>query len=197
MSRKKILTALRRVFSLKKPHQKNTKVISKKVYLGYDVVDWLESWVFSVPSRRETPTKKVLTDLGQAENIKPLRPMTLYRGFNQRDSKTLEMYMKKFFGGVVKVGDTVAIQDKEYSSWTKDIKIAKDFASKELIGGQINRKYDGLVVSAVIQPKDMLVEISKVQGLDTALSKDIREEKEIIVNPGTFKGVVVSILKWK
>jgi hypothetical protein len=168
---------------------------SKKVYTGYDVIDWLESWVLS-PGRKEPPSDAVLKDLN-IEGVKPLKPMKLYRGFNQGNAKTIEQYMKKSFGKELKSGDIVTIHESGYSSWTKDIKIAKDFATKELMGGHLHKKYDGFVVSSTISPKDMLVEIAKVSGIDSALAIDIREEKEIILKPVTLNATVVGVFKWK
>lgn len=167
------------------------RIVAKKAYIGYEAVDWLEGWVSDV---KDPPNKNIIEAIDDAkEPVKPKIATTLYRGFNQGKYKTIKAMMKTEFGKILKVGDTIELDSKDYVSWSKSSKVAASFASRELQGGRITKTFEGFVVQAKVSPDDMFLEPGKIYGLDSHLNADIKAEKEVIVKPGKIAAVVAHI----
>lgn len=101
-----------------------THIVAKKAYIGYDAVEWLEGWIMDV---KDPPDQETIKAIEEAiEPVKPKRATSLYRGFNQGKYKTIKAMMKAEFGKVLKEGDSIELDSKDYVSWTKNSGVARD-----------------------------------------------------------------------
>lgn len=163
-------------------------VEAKKARLSVDTIGWLEGWVLH--SKKE-PTKKVVQELDSIQ-AKPKIPCTLYRGLNQDEYKSIEQMMKKKFGKTYEIGESFLLSTDRHTSWSKDKKIAKDFATKSREEGEVH-KISGIIIEARIKPNDILLDLSKFKSSLSSIRKLILTEKEMIVKPSTLTVKLIRI----
>lgn len=159
--------------------------------LSYEAIDWVEGWISDI---KNPPEAEIREELDKAA-LKPKGTATLYRGLSQGEYKSLQAMMKKEFGKLYQLSDHITLTTKGLTSWSKTREGAALFAYGKTLGGVLQKRLQGFVVEAKIKPDQILLDITKVKGINSALKEDVRQEKEIIVLPGTIQGKIVSISK--
>ena len=127
--------------------------------ISQDTKDWFDNWV-NVESndfRINPPSQKVVEELSK---YKPTKPIKVYRAV-PNESDVAESY-----------ADSMSSMTG-YDSWTKSLKVAKEFASTR----------GGKVISKTVNPEDVLVDFDLLpkDQIDEMLGIFGNTEKEIII----------------
>lgn len=128
-------------------------------------------------------------------DVRPERPIVLYRGMLfrrwQMQNDDSPKSAIKFLQALREKKRVIDMDFVQYSSWTTDLDVAERFARyssasgpfQALIRGHNGEAIDGemgVIVSALVHPKDILLNVSAVR----ALSANYGNESEYIVKPG-------------
>jgi len=171
-------------------------------YARREILDWINS-----SGRYYDLSRGTQRELASTPSLKPDGPIVLYRGllFNSYDLVERERYDGtlevgkglKFLRSIRKGKRIVDLEWDRPSSWSKHLAIAERFAKygpasssyaatmqwltrgKKEIDGDL-----GFVVSTLIQPDDVLIDISKFQS---TAHRQHGDEGEIIIKPGTYR----------
>jgi hypothetical protein len=157
------------------------KQIIAKTWPGYDAIEWLEEWISDI---KDPPSPDIIESLKEAS---PKRSLKLYRGISVGNYKTPEKLIRALAGKKLELGESFSLHSDQLSSWSKDLDAARSFAFFPYSGGYIKSHTKGIVLEAIVPPSLILVDITRVSGIDSALRQDVLEEKEVIVLPGTVQ----------
>lgn len=176
-----------------------------------DITDWLntngylhnistktQKELMSIPGIR--PDKKIVVYRGLLFSENSLNPKSAYKTY---DGTLKEPNGLKFLRAIRKGGTVVDLDWDKPSSWTTSKDVATRFAKfgpasshtsamlqwfdrqikKQEIDGAL-----GYVISALVDPEDILVDVNRISN---SLSQNHGDEAEVILRPGTYTSKIV------
>lgn len=169
--------------------------------ISTDTRKQLLAWV-NTPRGRPQLSRDVIRELENTPGIRPSEPLVLYRGFLFNDFHFDSMFRKETAPTVRAIEAAVQAGEKTFqvphtapSSWTTDPGTAEKFARFKAAGTQgqamsawlhrakEEREIDGrlgVVISMLVRPEDILVDLSRVDLKGHAQHGD---ESEMILKP--------------
>jgi hypothetical protein len=172
-----LMRALARVLAEEQPQELPKPVLN--FFRAWD--NWVKDKALEYS--REPAVKDFLS------KYQPKHAMKLYRGLKyETEHKSL---FEKFLGTEVKEGVVFDYSDKQLSSWTTDISHIEygDFHCDEVC------KY-GVILEATVPQNLLLVDFSLIPE-DLAKLLALRNEGEVIVQPGKFQAKIKSLSTYK
>jgi len=142
---------------------------------------WLEKFLegdFDDMKEAKRELSKEIRD--ELQNIGSKGTQIVYRGIGWM---YIEDYQRLFTSPFPKVGDSWTYTDKNISSWSKDLKVAKRF--------MLALDGVGIVLKFKAKPTDIILDVDAIPPEMYPLTNINKHEREVILSEGTYNCEVV------